>query len=72
MAKDAKEIIPVLPAREAVTAHGWKFQVQWIEGGNTCFQRCKSGAAADRFADGIRKGGLPCIVIDLVDALQLH
>lgn len=62
----------ILPAREAAEAYGWKYQVQWIEGGNRCFMRFKFGHAADAHADKLRRAGLSPVVIDLRDALQLH
>lgn len=62
----------ILPDREAAKAKGWTHQVQWVEDGKPCFVRCKSGAAADAWADKLTKQRLAPIVIDLTDALQLH
>lgn len=62
----------ILPDRETAKRNGWLFQVQWIEGGNRCFVRCKSGNEADHWADKLRRDGQKPIVTDLQDALQLH
>lgn len=62
----------IIPDRETAKRNGWVFQVQWIERGNPCFKRCKSGADADAFADMLRKSGEKPTVYDLRDLLQLH
>lgn len=63
---------PILPAREAIAAHGWKFQVQWVEDGRPCFHRTKHGAVADSYADQLRAAGHKPVVFDLVEMMQLH
>jgi rhodanese-related sulfurtransferase len=62
----------ILPAREAVGAHGWTHQVQWEEDRKPCFVRCKTGRQADAYADQLKRAGLKPVVIDLHDAMQLH
>ena len=62
----------LLPEREFAKKVGFTHQVQWVEGGNPCFVRCKSGQAADAWADKLRAQKLSPTVIDLTDALQLH
>lgn len=62
----------IIPDRETARRNGWTYQVQWIEDGNPCFVRCKSGRQADAHADKLRKDGLHPVVTDLRDALQLH
>jgi hypothetical protein len=60
----------ILPDRDAPKRKGWTHQVQWVEGGNPCFVRCKSGQEVDAWADRLRKQGFAPIVIDLADAMQ--
>lgn len=67
-----KELQALLPAREAMEVYGWTHQVQWTSGGNTCFVRCTSGKAADKFADDLRKQGEKPVVFDLRDLMQIH
>lgn len=62
----------ILPDRKTAEQNGWNWQVQWIENGNPCFIRCKSGVSADAHADKLKRSGLSPIVVDLRDALQLH
>lgn len=62
----------IIPDRETAKRNGWTHQVQWIEDGKPCFVRCKSGRAADVWADKLRKEGNKPVVTDLIDALQLH
>lgn len=62
----------ILPDREVAKAQGWTHQVQWTDGVRPCFYRCKSGAEADARADALVKQGEKPVVVDLIDALQLH
>lgn len=62
----------ILPDRQTAKRNGWTHQVQWMEQGNPCFIRCKSGGEADRSAERMTKLGCSVVVIDLTDALQLH
>lgn len=62
----------IIPNREAAQRNGWTYQVQWIEDGKPCFVRCKSGQAADAWADKLNKQGMKPVVTDLRDVLQLH
>lgn len=62
----------IIPDRATAEKNGWIYQVQWIEGGNPCYVRCKSGPEADHWADKLKKQGLSPSVFDLVDALRLH
>jgi hypothetical protein len=66
------EMDAMLPDREFAKSKGWTHQVQWIEQGNPCFHRCTSGRQADEWADKLQRQGLKPMVIDLIDALQLH
>lgn len=63
---------PLLPNREVARQNGWSYQVQWVEDGNTCFVRCKTGPQADSWADRLRAEGREPAVFDLHDLLQLH
>lgn len=62
----------IFPAREMIKKQGWTHQVQWIEDGRPCFIRCRSGREADHYADKLTKSGEKPVVIDLIDAMQLH
>jgi hypothetical protein len=66
------DIDVILPARDVAETKGWTHQVQWVEQGNRCFYRCKSGHEADAWAEKLQRQGLHPVVVDLKDALQLH
>lgn len=62
----------IFPAREMIAKNGWTHQVQWMEDGRPCFIRCRSGREADFYADKLKNSGEQPVVIDLIDAMQLH
>ena len=38
------------PKPEFAAANGWRYQVDWQDGTNVCFRRCKTLEEAERYA----------------------